>query len=129
MELAHDDVYNILCAKWSDELGVESPEFFQTITSLFVAIQEKQITDLMIDSGIPAGGVLTEKLIDLFIQNTSNTPLQNIAILESSDYLWDYNLYQVIKLLVAKYELPITVKLVKSRAEGLQWFKQLAFAE
>ncbi len=83
----------------------------------------------MIYSGIPAGGVLTEKLIDLIIQSTSNTPLQNIAILESSDYLWDYNLYQVIKLLVAKYKLPITVKLVKSRAEGLQWFKQLAFVE
>jgi hypothetical protein len=73
---------------------------------------------------MPAGGVLTEEIINYFIQHIPNTPLENIAILESPDYLWDNNLYQVIMLLISIYRLPIAVKLVKSQAAGQEWFSR-----
>ncbi|GAA4435098.1 hypothetical protein GCM10023188_26800 [Pontibacter saemangeumensis] len=122
MEMAYEGARNILSVKWSDELSVESSRFFQTIVSLFAVIQERKVTNLMIDSGIPAGGVLTEEIIEYFIQHIPHTPLKNIAILESPDYLWDNNLYQVISLLITSYQLPIGLKLVKSRASGQEWF-------
>ncbi|MBC5994892.1 hypothetical protein [Pontibacter cellulosilyticus] len=124
MELAYDKAHDILCVNWSDELSVESYEFFQTVVYLFTFIQKKQVTNLMIDSGIPAGGVLTEEIIEYFIQSIPNTPLKNIALLESPDYLWDGNLYQVIKLLVTTYQLPIAVKLMKNRVACYKWFLQ-----
>ena len=129
MELAYDDVRNILSVKWSDELRVESTQFFDTIITLFATIREKQVTNLVVDSGIPAGGLLTEEIIDFFIQQIPNTPLKNIAILESPDFLWDNNLYQVILLLVATYELPISVKLVKNRSIASDWFPKPLFME
>jgi hypothetical protein len=122
MTLVYEADANILSVKWSDELSVESARFFQTIVSLFATIQEKKVANIIIDSGIPAGGVLTEEVINYFIQNIPGTPLRNIAILESPDYLWDDNLYQVMKLLITSYQLPIAVKLVKSRAEALELF-------
>jgi hypothetical protein len=125
MELAYDDIRNILSVKWSDELSVESAQFFETIITLFATIRQKQVINLIVDSGIPAGGLLTEEIIEYFIQQIPSTPLRNIAILESPDYLWDNNLYQVIALLVATYKLPITVKLVKNRSGALQWFSRL----
>lgn len=124
MELAFDDTLNLLSAKWSDELSVESFDFFQTIVSLFATVQEKQVPNLFIDSGIPAGGVLTEELIDYFIHNIPNTPLRKIAILESPDYLWDNNLYQVILLLVSTYHLPIEVKLLKTPGAVREWLRK-----
>lgn len=124
MELAFDDTLNLLSAKWSDELSVESFDFFQTIVSLFATVQEKQVSNLFIDSGIPAGGVLTEELIDYFIHNIPNTPLRKIAILESPDYLWDNNLYQVILLLVSTYHLPIEVKLLKTPGAVREWLRK-----
>lgn len=126
MELVYEVTGNILSVKWSDELSVESAQFFQTIVSLFAAIQEKKVTNLIIDSGIPAGGVLTEEVIHYFIQHIPGTPLKNIAVLESPDYLWDYNLYQVIKLLITSYHLPIAVKLVKSTAAARNWFSTVS---
>ncbi|MBF9255498.1 hypothetical protein I2I11_19525 [Pontibacter sp. 172403-2] len=128
MELAYEAAPNILSVKWSDDLSVESPQFFQTIISLFAAIRESQVTNLIIDSGIPAGGVLTEEVISYFIQHIPDTPLKNIVILESPDYLWDNNLYLLIKLLITGYHLPIAVKLVKSRAAGLEWLSQYSLA-
>jgi hypothetical protein len=124
MELAYDDIRNILSVKWSDELSVESAQFFETIITLFATIRQKQVINLVVDSGIPAGGLLTEEIIEYFIQQIPSTPLRNIAILESPDYLWDNNLYQVIALLVATYKLPIAVKLVKNRSGALQWFSR-----
>jgi hypothetical protein len=125
MELAYDDIRNILSVKWSDELSVESAQFFETIITLFATIRQKQVINLVVDSGIPAGGLLTEEIIEYFIQQIPSTPLRNIAILESPDYLWDNNLYQVIALLAATYKLPIAVKLVKNRSGALQWFSRL----
>ncbi|MBJ6117431.1 hypothetical protein JAO76_04475 [Pontibacter sp. BT310] len=125
MELAYDDIRNVLSVKWSDELSVESAQFFETIISLFATIRQKQVINLVVDSGIPAGGLLTEEIIEYFIQQIPSTPLRNIAIMESPDYLWDNNLYQVIALLVATYKLPIAVKLVKNRSGALQWFSRL----
>lgn len=129
MELAYDDVRNILSVKWSDELSVESTQFFDTIITLFATIKDKQVANLMVDSGIPAGGLLTGEIIEYFIQQIPNTPLKNIAILESPDYLWDNNLYQVILLLVTTYELPIAVKMVKNCSVALEWFPQSLFIE
>ncbi|GAB3194224.1 hypothetical protein ABID22_000291 [Pontibacter aydingkolensis] len=124
MELAHDEASAILSVKWADELSVESEEFFQTVVSLFEYMYEKQVENLVIDSGIPAGGVLNERIIDVFIQNIPNTPLKNILLLESPDYLWDNNLYQVIKLLVTSYQLPIAVELMKNKADAHAWLLQ-----
>lgn len=129
MELAYDDVRNILSVKWSDELSVESTQFFDTIITLFATIKDKQVANLMVDSGIPAGGLLTGEIIEYFIQQIPNTPLKNIAILESPDFLWDNNLYQVILLLVTTYELPIAVKMVKNCSVALEWFPQSLFIE
>ena len=124
MELAYDEARSIVSVKWPDELSVGSAAFFQTIVSLFATIREKQVANLMIDSGNPAGGLLSEEIIEFFTRNIADTPLKNIAIVESPDYLWDNNLYQVITLLVTTYRLPIAVKLVKSHAAGLEWFPQ-----
>ncbi|WP_162427920.1 hypothetical protein [Pontibacter pudoricolor] len=129
MELAYDEARNTLSVKWSDELSVESAQFFDTIIKLFATIRQKQVANLIIDSGIPAGGLLTEEIIDYFIQQIPDTPLKNIAILESPDYLWDNNLYQVIVLLIVTYELPITVKMVKNRSAALEWFTLQLFIE
>ncbi|WP_018476584.1 hypothetical protein [Pontibacter roseus] len=122
MELAYEAIPNVLSVKWSDELSVESDQFFQTVVTLFATIQENKVANLIIDSGIPAGGVLTEEVIHYFIQHIPHTTLKNIAILESPDYLWDNNLYQVIKLLINSYDLPIGIRLVKSVAAAKSWF-------
>ncbi|MFD3001284.1 hypothetical protein ACFS7Z_12990 [Pontibacter toksunensis] len=122
MELRCEAAQSIVSVKWSDDLSVESPQFLQTIVFLFAIIQEKQVTNLLINSGLPAGGVLTEDVIQRFIQHIPGTPLKRIAILESADYLWDNNLYQVISLLTTTYRLPIAVKVTKSRAACLEWF-------
>ena len=124
MELAYEPAHNIVTVRWSDDLSVESARFFQTIVTLFSTIQEREVTNLMIDSGIPAGGVLTEEIIDYFIQHIHTTPLRHIAILESPDYLWDNNLYQVINMLVTTYQLPIALKLVKNHAAGQEWLSR-----
>lgn len=129
MELSYDSAINALSVKWSDELSVESAEFYQTVVALFATIQEKKVTNLLVDSGIPAGGLLTEDIINFFIQNIPTTPLKSIAILESPDYLWDSNLYQVIALLINTYQLSIALKLVSSHIEGIAWFANPIQAE
>jgi hypothetical protein len=121
MKLDYDNSKHVLSVSWANELSVESAQFYQTIVSLFATIKEKQVSNLIIDSGIPAGGQLTEKIINFFIQSIPDTSLKNIAILESPDYLWDNNLYQVISLLITTYQLPIAVKLVSTHASGLKW--------
>lgn len=126
MAMVYEESTGILSVKWSDELSVESGQFQETIVSLFSTIVEKNVTNLIVDSGIPAGGVLTEEVISHFIQHIPNTRLRNIAILESPDYLWDYNLYQVIKLLITSYDLPIAVELMKGSAAASKWFASVA---
>lgn len=126
MELNYEAPDNILSVKWPDELSVESVYFFQTIVTLFDAIQEQKVTYLIVDSGNPAGGVLTEEVINYFINHIPHTPLLKIALLESPDYLWDNNLYQVIKLLITTHHLPIQIKLVKSRLAARDWFSPLS---
>ena len=121
MELAFEETLSLVSVKWSDDLSVESTEFFQTVVFLFGFITEKQVRCLMVDSGVPAGGVLTEEIIDFFTINIRNTPLKHIALLESPDYLWDNNLYQVIRMLISGYQLPITVEMFKNSTIGYKW--------
>ncbi|SIT90126.1 hypothetical protein [Pontibacter indicus] len=115
-----------LSVRWSDELSVESNQFQETIVALFSEIVEKNVRNLIVSSGTPAGGILTEEVISHFIQHIPDTPLRNIAILESADYLWDYNLLQVIKLLISNYKLPIAVELMKGSAAANKWFASIA---
>jgi uncharacterized protein YodC (DUF2158 family) len=122
MVVEYEESTGVLSVKWSDELSVESSQFRETIVSLFSTIVQKKVVSLIVDSGTPAGGVLTEQVISQFIQHIPGTPLRNIAILESSDYLWDCNLVQVIKLLVSNYDLPIAVELMKGSAAARKWF-------
>lgn len=129
MKLVYEAAPNILSVKWSDELSVESAQFFKSIVTLFGTIHEKQVANLIVASGSPSGGVLTEDIITHFIHNIPNTPLQRIAMLESPDYLWDSNLYQVIKLLVVSHQLPIAVEVVKDEAAARKWFTQTTKAE
>ncbi|MBD1398938.1 hypothetical protein H9Q13_17340 [Pontibacter sp. JH31] len=121
MVVEYEESTGILSVKWSDELSVESSHFQETIASLFGTIIDKKVVSLIVDSGTPSGGVLTEQVISQFIQHIPGTPLRNIAILESTDYLWDYNLVQVIKLLVSSYDLPIAVELMKGSAAARKW--------
>lgn len=129
MEMVYEAMPNILSVKWSDELSVESDLFFQTIVTLFASIHENQVANLIVASGRPSGGVLTEEIINYFIHNIPDTPLKSIAILESPDYLWDSNLYQVIKLLIASYNLSIEVEIVKNEFAARKWFHQTIEAE
>jgi hypothetical protein len=124
MTLSYDSAQSLISVKWSNELSVESPEFLQTIIALFDTINREQVTNLIVDSGIPAGGTLTEDIIAFFIHNIPNTTLKHIILLESPDYLWDDNLYQVIKLLVDTYKLPIKVELLKNQTAALKWLLQ-----
>ncbi|WP_299705724.1 hypothetical protein [uncultured Pontibacter sp.] len=126
MTMVYEENTGIMSVKWSDELSVESGQFQETMVSLFSTIVEKNVSNLIVDSGTPAGGVLTEEVISRFIQHIPNTPLRNIAILESTDYLWDYNLLQVIKLLISNYDLPIAVELMKGSAAAAKWFASMA---
>lgn len=128
MEMVYEAVPNILSVRWADELSVESARFFQTIVTLFTVIQEKQAANLIISSGKPSGGVLTEDIINHFILNIPHTPLKRIAMLESPDYLWDSNLYQVINLLIVNYQLPIEIEVVKDESAARKWFSQSAKA-
>ncbi|WP_347157398.1 hypothetical protein [Pontibacter chitinilyticus] len=128
MEVTYEVAQNVFTVKWSDALSVESPLFYQTIISLFAIIQERKVRNLIIDSGIPAGGVLTEEVINYFIQHIPYTTLRNIALLESPDFLWDNNLYQVLSLLITSYHLPIAIEMVKSPEAGREWFAQAALA-
>ena len=127
--MVYEATPNILSVRWSDDLSVESARFLQTIVSLFATIREKQVANLIVESGIPAGGVLTEDIINYFIQNIPGTPLKRIAILESSDYLWDSNLYQVIKMLITSYNLPIGVELLKNKPDARKWFSSIPETE
>jgi hypothetical protein len=124
MEVAYEEAEGILRVSWSDELSVESARFLQTVVCLFAIIQERKVPHLIIDSGLPAGGVLTEEVIQSFIQHIPHTPLKHIAILESPDYLWDNNLLQVISLLITSYRLPIAVALVEDQAAAREWFSR-----
>ncbi|WP_139307904.1 hypothetical protein [Pontibacter flavimaris] len=124
MELAHDEAKGILQVSWSDDLSVESDRFLQTVVYLFTTIQQQKVSHLIIDSGLPAGGVLTEEVIQSFIHHIPHTPLKHIAILESPDYLWDNNLLQVISLLITTYRLPIAIELVKDRTAAREWFSR-----
>ncbi|RAU84099.1 hypothetical protein [Pontibacter arcticus] len=122
MELVYEETGNVLNVSWSDELSVESSRFLQTVAFLFRTIQEKEVANLIIDSGMPAGGILTEEVIHCFIQNIPHTPLRKIALLESPDYLWDDNLFQVISLLITSYSLPIEISMLESRSAAKKWF-------
>jgi hypothetical protein len=124
MELVYDAAPSTLSVKWTDDLSVESIQFFRSIVALFSTIHEKQVANLIVASGIPAGGGLTEDIINHFIQNIPGTPLKRIAILESPDYLWDSNLYQVIKLLITNYKLPIAIEVLGSESAAKKWFNQ-----
>lgn len=125
IKLKYQPTLNILAVKWPDELRVESPEFLETIITLFAIIHDRKVAHLIIDSGIPAGGVLTEQVINYMIQNIPNIPLKKIALLESTDYHWDNNLYQLLTLIISTHQLPVAVELVKSRAAARQWFSPL----
>ncbi|WP_188500586.1 hypothetical protein [Pontibacter amylolyticus] len=124
MEIVYEAVPNVLSVKWSDELSVESDQFYESIVTLFVAIREKQVANLIVASGKPSGGVLTEDIIHHIVRNIPDTPLKRIALLESPDYLWDANLYQVIKLLIVNHQLPIAIEVVKDEFAARKWFNQ-----
>ena len=121
MALEYEADQDILYVKWADDLSVESAMFLQTIISLFTTIHKNKISNLIIDSGIPSGGVLTEEFIHYCIQQIPSIPLKKIALLESPDYHWDNNLYQIIKLLITNHHLPIAVKIAKSRSAAQDW--------
>lgn len=122
IEIEHEASHNIMSVKWANELSVESSAFFQTIITLFTLIKDKKATHLIVDSGLPAGGALTEEVIHYIIHHIPNIPLKKIAILESPDFHWDNNLYQLIKLLITNYQLPIIVNIVKNRAAARDFF-------
>ncbi|MCP2042745.1 hypothetical protein [Pontibacter sp. HSC-36F09] len=128
MELVYEAASNTLSVKWSDDLSVESEQFYESIVALFATIREKQVANLIVASGSPSGGVLTEDIITHFIHNIPDTPLQRIALLESPDYLWDSNLYQVIKLLIVSHHLPIAVEVAEDETAARKWFIQTAEA-
>lgn len=125
MQLTFNAADNILAVKWRDELSVESALFSETIVALFNTIKEKQISKLIIDSGKPAGGVLTDGVINYFIQNIPGTTIRYVALLESTDYLWDQNLLQVLNLLIDTHQIPVSVNLVQNKANAEEWLSEV----
>ena len=126
MQLNYNPAENILAVKWRDELSVESEVFSETIVTLFDKIKENKVAKLIVDSGKPAGGVLTEGVINFLIQNIPGSTLQFIALLESTDYLWDQNLLQVINLLIYTHQLPVSVKLVRNKTAAEEWLSEVS---
>ncbi|MFC6999945.1 hypothetical protein [Rufibacter roseus] len=110
-----------LIASWPTLESVNSPEFFRSFVSLFVTIRERHISELILDSGQPQGGTVSEPIINFGLKVAPFTALKRVALLESTDFHWDNNLLQILCYLSTSMDFPLEVKLFPSRSLALEW--------
>lgn len=112
----------MLLASWPHHVRSESPEFLRSLQVLFGLIREKEMTRLLVDSGTPDGGTLTEEVIACMKQEVCRfCPLKKVALLESVDYHWDNNIMQVFNYLKLTLGLEVQIRMFSSRDMALNW--------
>jgi hypothetical protein len=118
-------INDLLLASWPFHIRSESPEFYDSILVLFRLIKEKQVKKLLLDSGIPDGGTLTEEVI-AFVKHEVFLlcPLQKVALLESVDYHWDNNMIQFINYLRLTLALDVQFSTFASKEAAIAWLTQ-----
>ena len=113
-----------LIASWPNLKSVNSPEFFKSFVSLFVTIREKEISKVIIDSGQPNGGFLTDTIINFGLKVVPYTSLKRIALLESTDFYWDNSLLQIFKYLNSAMDIAIEAKILPNKRAALDWLNK-----
>jgi hypothetical protein len=120
-----DIQHDLLVASWPSYVGSESAEFYDSILLLFRLIREKNIKKLLLDSGTPTGGTLTEEVITFIEQEVFHCcPMQKVALMESVDYHWDNNMVQVINYLKMTLELNLEFRMFLSREAAINWLTE-----
>jgi hypothetical protein len=108
-------------ASWSDDLSSESEAFFNSINYLFKVAADNKVKKVFIDCGVPAGGTLTEGVINFVEASITGLELEKIAVLESIDYHWDNNLMQLLQYLKQALNLSFQAKLFTLKKQALEW--------
>ncbi|MFC5272294.1 hypothetical protein [Adhaeribacter terreus] len=111
----------VILASWHNDLRAESVEFFDSIKHLIQFATEHNLKKIFIDSGKPAGGILTEDVMLLVQKSIVKIEVDKIALLESSDFHWDNNLFQFLQYLKSYLQLYFEVRLFNSKDAALQW--------
>jgi hypothetical protein len=122
----HFEIKNdLLQASWPLHVRSKSPEFYDSLLTLFRLIREKEVKKLFLDSGTPDGGVLTEKVIAFVEQQVFLfCPLEKVALLESVDYHWDNNIAQFINYLILTLELDVQFRMFVCKEEAIGWLRE-----
>ncbi|HSI89683.1 MAG TPA: hypothetical protein VK927_01140 [Adhaeribacter sp.] len=116
---------HVLFAGWSNSVSVESPQFMESIKHLFYVAAEYNITRILIDSGTPSGGALTEDLVNLVQKYLPTVQPERIALLESPDFHWDNNLFQVLKYLKTALNMSFEIRSFSTRSLAQEWLYSL----
>jgi hypothetical protein len=120
-EIKHD----LLLASWPSSVQSGSAEFYDSVLVLFRLIREKKIKKLFLDSGTPAGGILTEEVIAFVEQEVFHScPLQKVALLESIDYHWDNNMVQFINYIKSTLALDVQFQVFLSKEAAINWLTE-----
>lgn len=112
---------DVILASWKDELSAESQAFLDSVKHLIRFGHERSIKKILIDSGTPAGGVLTEEVMLLMQNSFGEVAIEKMALLESSDFHWDNNLYQFLQYLKVMLQLSYQVRLFNNKTAALEW--------
>lgn len=121
----HYEIGNgLLAASWPHHVRSTSPEFLESVKILFNLVGEHKLSRLLLDSGTPDGGTLTEELIACMKQELSqDCSLKKVALLESVDYHWDNNIMQVFSYLKMTLGLDVQIRMFSSRDMAMNWLQ------
>jgi hypothetical protein len=111
----------LLQASWSDELRSESEEFYASVQHLLALITQQQVTRLLLDSGKPDGGILTEEVTSYILKHTPFTKLEKVALLESQDFHWDNNIIQLASYLKQSTLVSFEFRTFSIKTNALEW--------
>jgi hypothetical protein len=112
---------DVILASWDDNLSAESEAFFDSIKHLIQFAAERNLKKICIDSGKPAGGILTEDVMLLVQKSIVKIEVDKIALLESCDFHWDNNLFQFLQYLKTYLQLYFEVRLFNNKSVALEW--------
>ncbi|MBK0402736.1 hypothetical protein I5M27_07045 [Adhaeribacter sp. BT258] len=112
---------DVILASWNDNLSAESKAFLDSIKHLIQFASERNLKKICIDSGKPAGGVLTEDVMHLLQTSIVKIEVDKIALLESCDFHWDNNLYQFLQYLKTYLQLGFQIRLFTNKKGALEW--------
>ena len=115
----------LLQASWSEDLRSESAEFYASVQCLLEIIIDRKVTRLLLDSGKPEGGILTEEVTGYILKHTPFTKLEKVALLESHDFHWDNNIIQLARYLQQTIMVPFEFKLFATNSDAVAWLNAL----